>query len=426
MIQARFAAYQHKKSRDIKAESNLNNKNGKYTRIAIFEVVGTYYSDKIAAFISMIGSAMYLVLAGMPVSGQRALVVSYIFLIGIIIDRKPNALNSLCIGASLILLFQPEAIFSPSLQMSLSACLGLIVCYRFLGKFLFINLKQKNYVKRVFFYLLNITVSTLAAGLATAPFIIYHFHQFSTYSVIANLICIPLNDFFIMPLGILSMFLMPLGLEKIAIIPMEFGINIMLYVANLVYILPNSSFYVPSFSNYAIAVMVFGALLISFCRTKVRYLGIPMFVYSIATLFFHEQPSILISESGKLFAVRDKNEVLFSSGVKERYIRNIWMNELGVESLKTLAKSKIEGCNADICKYTKDSIRAVIVSKLDSLKEECEAVDLFVNLADKNFVCSSAKRSINLSDLNQKGAHLVKISGTEMVIVNVEDERVFK
>lgn len=187
VIQARFAAYQHKKSRDIKAESNLNNKNGKYTRIAIFEVVVTYYSDKIAAFISMIGSAMYLVLAGMPVSGQRALVVSYIFLIGIIIDRKPNALNSLCIGASLILLFQPEAIFSPSLQMSLSACLGLIVCYRFLGKFLFINLKQKNYVKRVFFYLLNITVSTLAAGLATAPFIIYHFHQFSTYSVIANL-----------------------------------------------------------------------------------------------------------------------------------------------------------------------------------------------------------------------------------------------
>lgn len=74
----------------------------------------------------------------------------------------------------------------------------------------------------------------------------------------------------------------------------------------------------------------------------------------------------------------------------------------------------------------KDSIRAVIVSKLDSLEEECEAVDLFVNLADKNFVCNSVKRSINLSDLNQKGAHLVKISGTEMVIVNVEDEGIFK
>lgn len=78
-----------------------------------------------------------------------------------------------------------------------------------------------------------------------------------------------------------------------------------------------------------------------------------MLLYSVATLFFHEQPSILISESGQLFAVRNRNEVLFSSGFKEWYVRNIWMNELGVESLKTLAKSKIEGGNAYICKYTK-------------------------------------------------------------------------
>jgi competence protein ComEC len=62
-------------------------------------------------------------------------------------------------------------------------------------------------VVKLYKYFLSITLAGIFATLATSPFIMFHFKNFSTYSVITNLLAIPLTEFIIMPFGILGMML---------------------------------------------------------------------------------------------------------------------------------------------------------------------------------------------------------------------------
>ena len=45
-------------------------------------------------------------------------------------------------------------------------------------------------------YFFKLIMSSIAASAATAPFIIYHFNQFAPYGILANLVCVPLSDFY--------------------------------------------------------------------------------------------------------------------------------------------------------------------------------------------------------------------------------------
>ena len=63
-------------------------------------------------------------------------------------------------------------------------------------------------------------LTTLVAGLATAPFAIYHLNRIALHGLLANLVAVPVMAMWIMPLGILSFLLMPLGLESLGLVPM--------------------------------------------------------------------------------------------------------------------------------------------------------------------------------------------------------------
>lgn len=54
-------------------------------------------------------------------------------------------------------------------------------------------------------YGLMVAVSSLIAGLATAPFVAYHFHAVSVVGVLANLLAVPLTALWIMPAGVLAL-----------------------------------------------------------------------------------------------------------------------------------------------------------------------------------------------------------------------------
>ena len=153
-------------------------------------------------------SLIYLILAGSSISAQRAFIMSSLTLIAIIIDRNASPMRSIGLTALTLMLLTPESILSASLQMSLAACMCLVAVFEF-SKKLCSRIGYDSYFKKALNYAVSITLSTLTAGLATAPFVIYHFNQFSTYSVLMNLVAIPLSDFIIMPLGLITMLMMP-------------------------------------------------------------------------------------------------------------------------------------------------------------------------------------------------------------------------
>ena len=80
---------------------------------------------------------------------------------------------------------------------------------------------------------LGVAVTTLVAGLATAPFAAYHFERVATYSLLGNLLAAPLVSAIIMPFGLLSLAVMPFGLEALPLAVMAWGIEMLLAVSEL-------------------------------------------------------------------------------------------------------------------------------------------------------------------------------------------------
>lgn len=360
-------------------------------------------AKKVAAIISIIGSLFYLILAGNPVSAQRAYIMSSLVLLAIVLNRRSQAMHSLAISCTILLLLTPESLLNPSLQMSVAACFGLIWSYNFFHKFITPPKEQQLWAKWLY-YMLNISFSTVVAGIFTAPFIIYHFHQFSTYSLLANLISIPLTDFFLMPLGMIGLALMPLGFDLIPFLIMEKGINIMLFIVDVVANLPMSSLFVPSISGYTMILFSYGTIILCVAKDKLRICGIGMIGISIISLFWIRMPDILIDAEGRLFAVRHEDNYYFSNMNVARFVRKVWQESVGENNPIAIDKAKIEGCTSDKCTLSKGNI-SVLILKTDDY--ECGNNDLIINMITSDPLCNS--NTITLTDLKNNGAHAIWI-----------------
>src|SRR3546814_10195369 len=77
-------------------------------------------------------------------------------------------------------------------------------------------------------YLLATAATSVIAMLATDPFAAFHFQRLALYGLPANLVAVPLTSFWIMPWAVLAVLLMPLGLEAVALVPMGWGIDLVM------------------------------------------------------------------------------------------------------------------------------------------------------------------------------------------------------
>ena len=112
-------------------------------------------------------------------------------------------------------------------------------------------------------------MSSLIVQIVTSPFIIYHFMEcFGLYSVIANVIAIPLMTFFIAPFLLLSVFEMIIFGTPLFIKISAIGLNILLHWAEFITNLDYSSFYLPKFSVYGL--IIFLMMILTFVIAKLE------------------------------------------------------------------------------------------------------------------------------------------------------------
>ena len=58
--------------------------------------------------------------------------------------------------------------------------------------------------ERMLIYVAGVGLTTIVAGLATAPFAVYHFNRFAIYGLAANLVAVPVMALWIMPCEVAS------------------------------------------------------------------------------------------------------------------------------------------------------------------------------------------------------------------------------
>ena len=131
--------------------------------------------------------------------------------------------------------------------MSFAACAALITLWRYSFSRLGSGGKGgEGSLGNILRYMYSLVFASIFAGLATAPFIAYHFNNFAPYGVLTNLICVPLTDFIIMPIGIIAILLMPTGLEWIPAFILKYAIKVFIDISHYTAMLPWASMYTPT------------------------------------------------------------------------------------------------------------------------------------------------------------------------------------
>ena len=131
---------------------------------------------------------LFVLLTGMAPSTLRAGVMFTLLQLGNMMQRQPNSLNNLCTSA--LLLADPFLLFDVGFQLSYTAVLGIIAWQKPLADLL--PLPFEKFTHRCVHYVWRLICLTTSAQLSTAPLMLYHFHQFTPWFLIANLTIVPL------------------------------------------------------------------------------------------------------------------------------------------------------------------------------------------------------------------------------------------
>ncbi len=275
-----------------------------------------YNIKKIAAFASIVISFGYLFISGMQVAALRAFIMSAAIMLSIILDRQDNAKRAVFIAGFLILLVNPESILHPSFQMSFSAVIALVASYEFYIKYFHASgTRDGSLFSKLKFYFLGTLFSSFIAGTATSIFVIYHFHTYSNYSVLANLLAAPILSLLIMPSLVLTFLLMPLGLQQIGLYILNIGISMMLQIAKYVSALPAAGIIFPPFSHHILLMFSCGLLWLSIWEKKWRLLGLVPIAWSFVIIFFIPFPDMIIdARYHAVIARTDAGEVMKIGG----------------------------------------------------------------------------------------------------------------
>ncbi len=143
------------------------------------------------AFIAACGYAM---LAGFTLPTQRALIMIALVLLSVMCAQTIAISRSLVIAALLVLLLDPLALQSTSFWLSFGAVAAIL--YLISGRIQQIS-KPARWFRLQF-----------SLSLILFPLLVVSFHQLPVYSVAANIVCIPLIGFLVVPLLLLSLLLL--------------------------------------------------------------------------------------------------------------------------------------------------------------------------------------------------------------------------
>lgn len=159
-------------------------------------LVITGHAKKTAGLLTLLPLTAYAFFAGFSPSTQRALIMAAVFLTSFLMEKEKDPLNTLYFAASLILLIDPGALFSISFQLSFVCVFFIISGFIFLGRTL--GMPENKWIKKICLTILT----TVFAGIGSAPVTAFYFNMFSMVQVVTNLVMIPVIGFLCLPLGL--------------------------------------------------------------------------------------------------------------------------------------------------------------------------------------------------------------------------------
>jgi len=277
---------------------------------------------KLAAGAALLAATAYLWLAGANVATERAYVMAAVMLVAVLVDRRAISLRSIAVAAVILLLREPESLTEPGFQMSFGATVALILAWRPWQA-------VQGHVPALLRPVATLLLSSLAAGLATAPIAAAHFNRMAEYGLLANLLAVPVMGTLVMPAGVIAAVLAPLGLAGAALWVMEIGCLWILWVSDWVAGLDGAVVAVPSPPGGVLALMAAGALLAVLARGPPRWAGAAALALAAGLWAGAARPPLLVSSDGVLLGLLGPEGRALSQPRGAGFVAQGWLEDDG-------------------------------------------------------------------------------------------------
>lgn len=201
--------------------------------------------------------------AGFTPSVVRSATLFTLMSLGRCLQQESSPISSLSFAAIAMLLFSPHVLFDVSFQLSFVAVLSILLLAPHMQSFLKVDEHG-----RLYGYVANMFILSVAAQVGTLPFVWYHFGELPVYSLLTNILVVPLA-FVVILLALLLLvtsFCQPL--QQLVANALAFVVDAMNGLIDLVASLPVASWTLPPIGIMgAVAVAV---LLVFLCYSLVK------------------------------------------------------------------------------------------------------------------------------------------------------------
>jgi len=158
--------------------------------------------------LATLAGAGYMVFTGGPTSCVRAFIMVFGYALARVVDRDYDLWSWLGVSTLAIVSWRPSAVTEAGFQLSTLSVSAIALAAHFVGRSPALQRVRAvvatlpRVLELPAKYLLGGAIASLAASLATLPFVWWHFHTVPLASLPANLVAVPLVTFWVLPVAI--------------------------------------------------------------------------------------------------------------------------------------------------------------------------------------------------------------------------------
>ncbi len=363
-------------------------------------------------------AAGYLGISGAGVATQRAFIMLAIMLAAVMIDRRAVTLRNVALAALVVLVMAPETLLTASFQMSFAATAALISAYEAISAWLdrrdVLTNPRQGVGARLRWYAATLFVTSLTAGLATAPFAAFHFHRVAPLTLLANLAAMPAVGLVVMPMALAAVILMPFGLEILPLAVMRWGLDWVVFVATTIAAWSAGHGGVAAVSAVALLLAVAGFLWLVLWRERWRLAGLVPMALVLPIAVAASRPDVVVAETGTVAAVRgDDGRYVILGGRGAAFEIAYWLTA-DADPRPPDAPDLTDGvaCDPLGCIGTLGGGGEVaLVTRADAFWEDCRTAQIVISRLDAPAGCRTHALVIDGAVLGRGGAEALYRQG---------------
>ena len=355
---------------------------------------------KMAALAALLGAVVYLLLSGASIATQRAFIMAVVMFVAILADRPALTLRNVALAALIVLVIAPEAAAGASFQMSFAAATALVVVYQAWNTRATTR-SGPPIVMWAVAYVLALALTSLVAGLATAPYAAYHFNRVAAYGLIANMLAMPAFGTLVMPFGALTLLSLPFGLERFPLAIMDWGIGYILAAADMIAGWEGARITLaaqPGLTAFALTLALYVACI---ARGWLRAASLPVLAIGIGAASLTTPPDVLIARNGDMIAVRDGAQLRLAGITRSNYTVELWHRVLALDEPD--GAGDFQRCRRAVCRLETNGLHVALYDTDPTPGADCDA-DIVVLRGRQRNACPDADILLDWDEIDRNGA----------------------